>query len=299
MEPKELNEYVNNILTEQVREFIKKEHSPSFFHIMMNGEPLETCKGEQEAHDKLEVYQKQHPDQELIIEPSKSKSFDDVVDELDEITDKLHESNMKKGRKIYALTEQQVERVVRYLVSEDGVPGLTVTDNVKKEEKKINDQNAKEVAAKLKKANSFEGNDNPEFPKPIGKGDKMLRKNTDAEQDEIDANENRTPLEIEYDTEPSEQFKDRAKKAIEGHSTMGNGVEDGTNAVNGDAAKTIQDVSKKKMKAQEEEPLYKKEEVPVDEEGKHKDKKHSALNEEVGNEINRLKELYKYNKKTQ
>lgn len=299
MEIKELNNLINNILTEQVKDVIEKEHKPKFFYIKMNGEPIDTCEDAGIAQKKLEVYQKQHPDQELIIEPSKSKNYHDMVDELDEITEKLYESDMKKARKVYELTEAQFKKVVSHLV-ESGLPGLTVTQDVQKQEKKDNEANAKEVAAKIKKATTFEGNDNPEFPNPIGKGDKMLRKNTDAEQDEIDANENRTPLEIEYDSEPSEQFKDRAKKAIEGDSTMGNGVEDGTNAVNGDAPEKIQDASKKKIKAQEEEPFYKKEEVPVNGTGKHKDEKHTAVNESVINEeIERLKQLYNYNKKTQ
>lgn len=278
MDIKELNNLVDNILTEQIKGVIEKENKPTFFHIKLNGEPIETCEDEGTAYKKLEVYKKQHPDQELLIEPSKSKTYSDMVDELDEITEKIEESDMKNKRKVYQLTEEQLKKVVNHLV-EDGVPGLTVTQGVQKQTKKENEENAKEVAAKIKKSQNFEGNDNPEFPKPIGKGDKVRRDLTDKEQDEIDANENRTPLEVEYDSEPSEQFKDRAKKALEGDSTMGNGVEDGTNAVNGDAAKKMQAVSKKKVKAQEEEPFYKKEEVPVDDEGKHKDKKHTAVNE--------------------
>lgn len=306
MDIKELNNLVDNILTEQVKDFIEKENKPIFFHIKMNGEPVETCESEELAYKKLEAYKAQNPDQELLIEPSKSKTYSDMVDELDEITEKIYESDMKNKRKVYQLTEEQLKKVVNHLV-EDGIPGLKVTQGAQKQSKKDNEANAKEVAAKLKKSQNFEGNDNPEFPKPIGKGDKMLRKNTDKEQDEIDANENRTPLEIEYDSEPSEEFKDRAKKAIEGDSTMGNGVDDGTNAVNGDAAKKIQDVSKKKVKAQEEEPFYKKEEVPVNGTGKHKDKKHTAVNEEenveentvLNEEVERLKQLFKYNEKTQ
>lgn len=298
MEINELNKLVDNILTEQVKEVIEKENKPVYFHIKLNGEPIETCEGADLARKKLEVYQAQHPDQELIIEPSKSKTYDDVVDELDEIIDNIQESNMEKTRKVYKLTEEQLKKVVSHLVNED-VPGLTVTKNAQKKSKADNEANAREVAAKIKKATTFDGNDNPEFPNPIGKGDKMLRKNSEEEQDFIDSNENRTPLEAEYDSEPSEQFKDRAKKAIEGHSTMGNGVEDGTNAVNGKAAKTLQDVSKKKMKAQEEEPIYNKEDVPVDDSKKEKEK-NSALNEAVINEeIQRLKHLYSYNKKTQ
>ena len=202
MDIKELNNLVNNILTEQVKEVIEKESKPIFFHIKLNGEPIETCESEEIARKKLEVYKKQHPDQELLIEPSKSKTFDEVVDELDEITEKLEESDMKDKRKVYQLTETQLKKVVTHLVSE-GLPGLTVTQGAQKQTKKDNEANAKEVAAKLKKAQNFEGNDNPEFPKPIGKGDKMLRKNSDAEQDEIDSNENRTPLEIEYSTPSS------------------------------------------------------------------------------------------------
>ena len=68
---------------------------------------------------------------------------------------------------------------------------------------------------------SFDGNDNPEFPKAIGKGDKVARENTPEQEDEIA--KNYAGLEnLDYDIEPDEKFKERLKKAIEGHTTMGN-----------------------------------------------------------------------------
>jgi hypothetical protein len=224
-----------------------------------------------------------------VLEKLLSKDLNELYDELDEISEKIQESDMKKGRKFYQLTEEQLKGVIQNLVSENAIPGLTVTKKAQKQSKKDNDANAKEVAKKIKKATGVK--DVPEFPKANG-GDKNLRKNSKEEQEYVDENGNRNPLDLEYDSEPSEQFKDRQKKALEGDSTMGNGVEDGSNAIKTDTGKDMAKTSNKKKKAKDDEPIYKKEAVPVSE---NKDEKEKIINEE----IKRLKDLYNYNKKTQ
>ena len=79
-----------------------------------------------------------------------------------------------------------------------------------------------DVGKKIKDNMSFEGNDNPEFPKAIGKGEKVARKNTPQQEDEI--NKNFAGLQnLDYDIEPDEKFKKRLKMAIEGDTLMGNG----------------------------------------------------------------------------
>ena len=60
----------------------------------------------------------------------------------------------------------------------------TATVKAQTQSKKDNEEHAKEVATKIKKSQTFDGNDNPGFPKPIGKGEKVTRKNT-PEQDKV------------------------------------------------------------------------------------------------------------------
>ena len=64
----------------------------------------------------------------------------------------------------------------------------TATVKAQAQSKKDNEDHAKEVAAKIKKSQTFDGNDNPEFPKPIGKGEKVARKNTPEQEKEIEDN---------------------------------------------------------------------------------------------------------------
>jgi hypothetical protein len=66
------------------------------------------------------------------------------------------------------------------------------------------------------------GLEKADFPNANTKGDKVARKNTKDDEETIDDNRGRNPFDLTYDIEPSQQFKDRLKKAIEGHSSMGN-----------------------------------------------------------------------------
>ena len=152
---------------------------------------------------------------------------------------------------------------------------------------------------------SFEGNDNPEFPKAIGKGEKVARENT-KEQDEEVAKNFAGLQNLDYDIEPSEQFKKRLKMALEGDSTMGNApttekpsIKPSNGADKGKEAEeksgnTIKTETPKKLEKQaadrkvdkDNRELYPKQPIPV---------KHKNLNEEV----EKMKKMFNYNEKTQ
>jgi hypothetical protein len=187
------------------------------------------------------------------------------------------------------------------------IPGLAVTKTAQTGSKKENDANTNDVGKKMKEYLSFENNDNPEFPHPIGKGEKVARQNT-KDQDEEVAKNFAGLQNLEYDIEPSEQFKDRLKKGIEGDSTMGNGPttqkptikpsngsEKGAEAKDKDGNVIPTPETGKKMEKQmkdrqvdkDNRTLYNKEKVPVN--------TSKTLNED----IQKMKKLYGYNQKTQ
>ena len=163
----------------------------------------------------------------------------------------------------------------------------------------------KDVEKKMKNYLNFDGNDNPEFPKPIGKGEKVARTNTEKQDEEVAKNfaglQN-----LHYDIEPSKEWRDRQERAINGHSTMGNapmtedpkmvpsnGADKGkvsqktSNVVKDDkAGKKLKKQIKDRSKDKEERELYNKQAVPV---------KTKNLNEE----IERMRKISGYNKKTQ
>jgi hypothetical protein len=216
----------------------------------------------------------------------------------------MYESKKKTLR----LTETELTKMIAKMVSES-IPGLDAAKKSHTESGKENKANIASVEKKIADFNNVEGNDNPKFPNAIGKGEKVARKNTSKEEETIEDNRGRNPLDLTYDIEPSDQFKDRLKKSIEGHSTMGNAPttekpsikpsngadkgeeskdKDGNVIATPETGKKFEKESKRRIDIKKDEPVYNKEAVPV----KSKSK---SINEEV----EKMKKMFNYNKKTQ
>jgi hypothetical protein len=221
--------------------------------------------------------------------------------ECNECGNKMYESKKKKIR----LSETELTKMIAKMVSES-IPGLDAAKKAHTESGKENKANISAVEKKIAATMKFDGNDNPEFPKAIGKGEKVARKNTTAQEDEI--KKNFAGLEnLDYDIEPDAKFKDRLKKAIEGHTTMGNAPttektdvkpsngaklgeepkdKDGNVIPTPETAKGIEKQVKDRQKDKDNRELYNKQAVPV---------KTKSINEEV----EKMKKMFNYNKKTQ
>ena len=205
----------------------------------------------------------------------------------------MYESNKRTLR----LTESELVSLISRMV--ESVPGVDVTKRAQKGSKKENDDYMKEVRKKLKKSASFDGADNPKFPKQNGKGEKMAI-NATPEQDEYTAtHRGGTLADLDYDQEPSENFKKRLKMALEGDTKMGNS-QDAANVIKTDTGKNIGKTSEKKKgiekKAKEVSwghSWKSPEEVVIVKESKNR---MSSILEE---EIKRMKKMYGYNEKTQ
>ena len=119
---------------------------------------------------------------------------------------------LNESKKKLRLKESELIDLITKMVNES-IPGLEAAKNSHRESGKENSQHLSDVDKKMKDYLSFDGNDNPEFPKAIGKGEKVARENTPEQEDEIAKNfaglEN-----LDYDIEPSEQFKKRLKMSI-------------------------------------------------------------------------------------
>lgn len=219
----------------------------------------------------------------------------------------MYESKKKTIR----LTETELTNLIAKMVSES-IPGLEATKKSHTESGKENSSHLKDVDKKMKDYLSFDGNDNPEFPKPIGKGEKVARKNTEKQEDEI--KKNFAGLEnLDYDIEPDENFKKRLKMAIEGDRLMGNAPttektnvipsngsklgeepkdKDGNSIPTPETAKKIEKQVKDRGEDKKNRVLYNKESIPVNESKKELD---NVLLEE----LNKMKKISEYNKKTQ
>jgi hypothetical protein len=229
------------------------------------------------------------------------KSCEKCGKEMCECGGGMYESKKKTIR----LTETELTNMIAKMVSES-IPGLDAAKKSHTESGKENKANIAAVEKKIAATMKFDGNDNPEFPKAIGKGEKVARKNTPAQEDEI--KKNFAGLEnLDYDIEPSQQFKDRLKKSIEGHSTTGNAPttektdvkpsngsklgeepkdKDGNVIPTPETAKGIEKQVKDRQKDKDSRELYTKQAVPV---------KSKSINEEV----EKMKKMFKYNEKTQ
>ena len=233
------------------------------------------------------------------------------VDNSEETPDEMGEEKKCGGgmyeskKKTVRLTETELTKMITQMVSES-IPGLDAAKKAHTESGKENKANLDAVEKKIAGMLKFDGNDNPEFPKAIGKGEKVARKNTPAQEDEI--KKNFAGLEnLDYDIEPDQKFKDRLKKAIEGHTTMGNAPttektdvkpsngsklgeepkdKDGNVIPTPETAKGIEKQVKDRQKDKDSRELYNKQAVPV---------KTKSINEEV----EKMKKIFKYNEKTQ
>lgn len=247
------------------------------------------------------------------------KDYDNGKVTVSNIKNYKSDVNESKNKNI-RLTESQLINVISNMVKEssESIPGLAVTKKAQNGSKKENDQYASEVAKKMKDYNAFEGNDNPEFPKPIGKGEKMAVNNTKEEDEVVDDNRGRGMENLVYDNEPSKGFKERLKGSLEGDSKLGNaqetekigkdktlsnGAKIGEPAKNvsgvpvkTDTGKKLNNLIPKKEKAKKEEPIYNKQAVPVKVVKEEEGIKFSSILEE---ELNKMNRILKYNNKTQ
>lgn len=198
----------------------------------------------------------------------------------------------KQTKKTIRLTESQLNKVIQHVM--ESVPGLQAVEKAHKTTGSDTTTHAKEVEKKLKKYLSFEDNDNPEFPHQID-GEKKAYRNSEDEEDYINDYRGGGMQDLKYDNEPSDEFKERQEKAIEGDSSMGNETKDVGNVINTDLGKNVIKRAKKKAKDNADDPMYVKDAQPVDDD-EEKAKIKLAMNESVADEIAKMKHMYSFNK---
>jgi len=222
--------------------------------------------------------------------------------------EKFLEKSLKNNGKIKSKTVYKkdydnekvtVSNIKTYTLNES-VPGLTITKKAQSGSKKENDEYMREVEKKLKDLSTFDGNDNPEFPKQIGKGEKMAI-NPTKEQDEIIADTRGGGMEdLNYEYEPSENFKKRLKMSLEGDSKMGNS-QDAANVIKTDTGKNLVKKSERKKEKNSKDAeiswghSWKSPEKVV----VVKENNKPQMSDIISEEIKKMKKIIGYNEKTQ
>jgi len=202
-------------------------------------------------------------------------------------------TSVNEGKKVLRLTESEMIKVIKSIVKES-IPGLEALNKAKKGTGTETKSHMADVEKEMKKQASFDGNDNPEFPKQVNKGEKVARVNSDKEDEDVADNRGGGMEDLDYTNEPSENFKKRLKMALEGDALMGNSHEY-ANAVKTDTGKNLLKKVLRKDKKEDEEPMYKKDVQPVKSVNESKSKFSDLLNEE----ISKMKNIASYDKKTQ
>jgi len=212
--------------------------------------------------------------------------------EMYESCGKQHEG---KESKILRLTESQMIDMVTKMVNEakSNVPGVREVEDAHKANKKETEEHMGNVDKKIKDALTIEGGDNPEFPNANGKGEKKAIHNTEEDNEEVNNSRGENPLDLDYDHEPSEEFKERLKKSLEGDATMGNA--DGGNTIETETGKNLHKTAEKRKEVKEKAPMYVKDVQPVKELKEETSEVENVLQEE----ISKMKNMFSYNEKTQ
>lgn len=207
---------------------------------------------------------------------------------------KMKSMNESKKRTV-RLTETQMKEFIAGIIKESGIP--SVTKRAQAGSKKENDQNIVNVNHKMKDYLSFEEEENEEsVPEPIEKGKKnkdVVKINNTEKEDQIVADNRGYGLQhLDYDYEPSEQFKQRLKDALEGSSKMGNS-HDAANVIKTDTGTKILKNAERKKKQVKDQPMYEKDVQPV------KVVKENEISQVILEEMVKMKKLSNYNQKTQ
>ena len=221
----------------------------------------------------------------------KKSDVDETEEPCDECGDKMETVN--EGKKVLRLTESEMIKVIKQIV-ESSIPGLESLNKAKKSTGEETKSHMADVEKQLKKQASFDGNDNPEFPKQVNKGEKVARVNSEKEDKDVADNRGGGMEDLDYVNEPSENFKKRLKMALEGDALMGNSQEY-ANVIKSDTGKKIAEKVLRKNKEEEEAPMYNKDTQPV----KNVNESSFKFSELLNEEISKMKNIASYNKKTQ
>jgi hypothetical protein len=210
--------------------------------------------------------------------------------------DKEEVNETKSGKKVLRLTESELIDLIEKLVSEQKVPGLDAYDKAHKESGKQNKENDELVAKKMKEYSDIEGNNADEFPNQNGGEVKAERVEKDEEIEFIEDMKGGMTA-IEYDR-TDDKFDERVEKQLKGDSTQGNAQVDEDGEALGNVVPT--ETGDKFNKARERQGLAKEKKKGYNTfPQKVETVKESMINEKVLSDMDKMKHLVLYSKRTQ
>lgn len=214
-----------------------------------------------------------------------------VKGEEDEIKESV------KSKKVLRLTESELVDLIEKLVSEQkNIPGLDAYTKAHKESGKQNKENDELVAKKMKEYSDIEGDTSEEFPKQNGGEIKADRVEKDEEIEFIeDMKGGMTALEYHR---TNDEFEDKVEKQLKGDSTQGNAQVDEDGEPLGNVVPT--ETGEKFDKARKRQGLNKEKKKGYNTfPQKVETVKESMISEQVLSDMDKMKHLVLYSKRTQ
>lgn len=199
---------------------------------------------------------------------------------------------MNENKKTIRLNESELVTLITKIVNES-FPGAETYNKVHKDGGKQNADALSDVEKKIKDYLNFDGNDNPEFPHQVG-GEVKARRADEEESEEVADHRGGGMEDLIYDVDPSKEAQERHEMALKGDSKMGNS-QDAANVVPSKLGEKIIKKVKRKDKEEENKVMYNKDVQPVKVVKESEDESKKIISEE----IQRMKEMSSYNKKTQ
>lgn len=205
--------------------------------------------------------------------------------------------SMYESKDSIRLSESQLVKLIKKMVNE-AIPGLEKQQDVHKASGSQNKEALSDIEEKIKEYLNFDGNDNPEFPHQVG-GDVKARRADEKELDQVADNRGGGLEDLAYEVAPSKEAEERHAMALKGDTKMGNS-QDAAGVVKTKTGENLAKKAERKRKKEQDghavswghsfiEPADVKS-VNESEETKKKI---------ISEEIQRMKEMVSYNKKTQ
>lgn len=244
------------------------------------------------------------------LEYTHQEEFDAWPDDLDEDKDVCPKCGKEvcecgtgmyeSKKKVVRLTESEMIKFIANLV-EDSIPGKSKAEDMRIKSGQINKSGNAASMKNVENSQKIQNSDDPKFPNQVNaKKEKVARVNSDKENEYVEDWRGGNPLQMNFDSEPSDQFKDRVKKSLEGHSTTGNSQDESkvANVIKSDLGANMAKAAERKMKKVKEMPMYIKDKQPTTTKEPVAESK-NTVNQMISEEIKRMKEMVGYNKKTQ
>ena len=239
--------------------------------------------------------------EKMVLENTIDGMIKNVIKPIKKVEDDKKEVNETTTDTIKKLVNKKLKNKLEEAVSTKKHPGYDAYEKAVKKSKTENDKAMKDTKKKFKEYETFEGNENPEFPHQEmsttnADGQYQYYRNNDEDQEFID--DFAYPGLIDFDV--NNQNMERLTKYLEGSSETGNAQKDKDGVALGNVVPSDLGEKMLKSKKRRAEKIADQKASMTNLRGYTPDvQKVKQVKEGVNKDMDAMKKLWSYNKKTQ